>query len=204
VQYPGLQGGGALGGASTPGMPAGSIAASAHRGTYSPVAVAGGAWGAERDAATTTAAAAARRPPATPTGEAATPPRIGARRVGWPTRRTGGRVGPAAACRGTSSRAARWRQKPPTSAVTEVGAQARSPAGHRGRIEPRKSLRAVAARNPGRWGGAEGQAPSGPCDPCGRTVLLSHVTLFAFRVIAILPTVTCPRIPKDTNADWHL
>jgi len=43
VQYPGLQGGGALGDASTPGTPAGSIAASAHGGTYSHVAVAGGA-----------------------------------------------------------------------------------------------------------------------------------------------------------------
>jgi len=43
VQYPGLQGGGALGDASTPGTPAGSIAASAHGGTYSHIAVAGGA-----------------------------------------------------------------------------------------------------------------------------------------------------------------
>jgi len=42
-------------------------------------------------------------------------------------------------------------------------------------VKPRKSLRAVAARDSGRWGGAEGQAPSGPCDPYGRTVLLSHV-----------------------------
>jgi len=38
-----------------------------------------------------------------------------ARRAGRPTRRTGGRVGPTAARRGASSRAARWRQKPPTS-----------------------------------------------------------------------------------------
>jgi len=49
-----------------------------------------------------------------------------------------------------------------------------------------------------------GQAPSGPCDPCGRTVLLSHVTLFAFSVIATLPTSTRPQIPEDTNADCHL
>jgi len=41
VQYPGLQGGGALGDASAPGTPADSIAASAHEGTYSHVAVAG-------------------------------------------------------------------------------------------------------------------------------------------------------------------
>jgi len=50
VPYPGLLGGGALGDASTPGTPAGSIAASAHGGTYSHVAVAGGAWGGERGA----------------------------------------------------------------------------------------------------------------------------------------------------------
>jgi len=42
VQYPGLEGGGALGEASTPGTPAGSIAASAHGGTYSHVAMAAG------------------------------------------------------------------------------------------------------------------------------------------------------------------
>ena len=35
------------------------------------------------------------------------------------------------------------------------------------------------------------QAPSGPCD------VLSHVTLFAFTVIAT------PQIPEDTNADCH-
>ena len=43
VQYPGLQSGSALGDASTPGTQAGSIASSAHGGTYSHVAVAGGA-----------------------------------------------------------------------------------------------------------------------------------------------------------------
>jgi len=37
------------------------------------------------------------------------------RRAGRPTRRTGGRVGPIAARRGASNRAARWRQKMPTS-----------------------------------------------------------------------------------------
>jgi len=41
VQYPGLQGGGALGDASTPGTPAGSMAANTHGGTYSHVAGAG-------------------------------------------------------------------------------------------------------------------------------------------------------------------
>jgi len=75
VQYPGLQGGGALGDASTPATPAGSIAASAHGGTYSHVAVAGETWGGEKGAAAGTAAAAARRRRATPTGGAFTPRR---------------------------------------------------------------------------------------------------------------------------------
>ena len=63
MQYPGLQGGGALGGAHgdalTPGTPAGSMAARAHRGTCSHVAEVGGAWGGERGAASATAAVAA-------------------------------------------------------------------------------------------------------------------------------------------------
>ena len=42
VQYPGLQGGGALGDASTRGTPARPMAASVHGGLYSHVAVAGG------------------------------------------------------------------------------------------------------------------------------------------------------------------
>ncbi|OSX76100.1 hypothetical protein BU14_0207s0019 [Porphyra umbilicalis] len=78
----------------TPGTPAGSIAASAHGGTYIHVAVAGGAWGRERGAAAATAAAAARRGRATPTGGAVTPSRSapahsgrggrhGTRAVGW-------------------------------------------------------------------------------------------------------------------------
>ena len=80
-----------------------------------------------------------------------------ARRAGRPTRRTGGRVGLIAARRGVSNGAARWRQKPPT--------------------RRRNRRRRAGTIN---WGGAEWQAPSGLCDPCGRTVLLSHVTLFAF------------------------
>jgi len=75
VQYPGLQGGGALGDASTPGTPADYIAARAHGGTYSHVAVAGETWGGEKGAAAGTAAAAARRRRATQTGGAFTPPR---------------------------------------------------------------------------------------------------------------------------------
>jgi len=201
-----IQGGGALGDAWTPGRPAGSRAASAHGATYSHVAVAGGTWGGERGAAAATAAAAAHRPRATPTGGAVPPPRSGPAQGG-----RGGRHG---------ARAGGW-DRPPRdgapltapldgirnrrrAAATEAGAQARSPAGHRGRVEPRKLLRAVAARNSGRWGGAGGQVQSGPCDPCGMAVLLSHVTLFAFRVIATLPTLTRPQIPEDTNADFHL
>ena len=61
VQYPGLQGSGTLGDASTPGTPAGSIAASAHGGTYSHAAVAGRMWGGERGAAAATAVAADKR-----------------------------------------------------------------------------------------------------------------------------------------------
>jgi len=177
VQYAGLQCGGTLGDASTPSTPAASIAASAHGGTYSHVAVAGGALGRERGAATATAAAAARRRHATPTGGAVTPPRSAPAHG-----EQGGRHG---------ARAGVW-DRPPRdgapltepldgvrnrrqAAATEAGALAQSPAGRRGRVEPRKSLRAVPARNSGRWGGAGGQAPSGPCDPCGRTVLLRPV-----------------------------
>jgi len=61
VQHPGLQGGSALGDASTPDTPAGSMAASTPGGTYSHVTVAGGAWGGEMGAVAATAAAAARR-----------------------------------------------------------------------------------------------------------------------------------------------
>ena len=102
VQYPGLQGGGALGDALTQGTPAGSLAASAHGGTYSHVAVVGGASGGDRGAASATAAAAvpagvARRPQARPSLRRA----AHLRAVGWrPTRRTGGRVALIAARRG--------------------------------------------------------------------------------------------------------
>jgi len=75
MQYPGLQGSGALGDASTPGTPAGSTAASANGGTYSHAAVVGRMCGGERCAAAATAATAARRRRATPTGGAVTPPR---------------------------------------------------------------------------------------------------------------------------------
>jgi len=206
VQYPGLQGGGALGDVSTLGTPAGSIAASAHGGTYSHVAVAGITWGGEGVAAAATAAAAAGQRRATPEGGAVTPPRSA----------------PAHGERGGQhdARAGGWDRMPrdrapltapldgvrncQRAAATEAGAQVRSPAGHGGRVEPWKSLRAVALRNSGRGGGAGGQAPSEPYDPWGRTVLLSPVTPFALSVIATLSTLTRPQIPEDTNADCHL
>ena len=168
--HPGLKGGGTLGDASTPGTPAGSIAVNAHGGTYSLVAVAWGTWGGERGAADATAAAAARRRRATPTGGAVTPPRSAPAHGGHGGWRTGGRVGPTTARRGAS--------------------------GHRGRVETRKSRRAVARRNSGRWGVTGGQAPSGPCDPCGRTFLLRHVTPFA--VIAAPRTLSWG---KETATD---
>jgi len=198
-RYTGLQGGGALGDASTRGTPARQDA----WGTYSHVAVAGGARGGERGAAAATTAAAARRRRATPTRWAVTLPgsapahggrggRHGARAGGWdrPLRDGAPSTAPLDGVR-----------KCLRAAATEAGSQARSDAGHRGRVEPQKSPRAVAARNSGRRGGAGGQAP---CDPCGRTVLLSHLTLFPFSVIATLPTLARSQIPEDTNADCHL
>jgi len=116
VQYPGLQGGGALGDASTPGTPAGSTAASAHGGTYSHVAVAGGAWGRKRG----TAAATARRRPAgvarRPQKEPSLCRAAHLRTVDGSVDTAHGRAGGTdRARRGASNRAARWRQKPPTS-----------------------------------------------------------------------------------------
>jgi len=175
------------------------------RGNAQPRCRGGGGLGRGKGCRRRSAAATARRRGATPTGGAVSPPRSA------PTR--GGQGGPHGA------RAGGWdrppRDGPPLTApldgvsnrrraaATEAGAQSRSPAGHRGRFEPRKSLRAVAGRNSARWGGAEGQAPPGPCDPSGGTVLLMHVTLFAFSVIATLPTLTRPQIPEETNADCH-
>ena len=178
MQCLGHQGGGALGDALTPGTPAGSMAASAHGSTYSHVAVVGGASGGERGAASATAAAAARRGRATP------PPRSAPAHSGRGSRHDTRAVGwnrPPRDGAPLTAPLARWLQISPTSRRNKSHAQARLPAGHRGRVEPRKSLRAVAACNSGRWGGAEGQTPSGPCDPRGRTVLLSHVTVFAFQ-----------------------
>jgi len=69
---------------------------------------------------------------------------------------------------------------------------------------PRKSLHAVTARSLGRWGVTGGQAPSSQRAPCGRTIVLSHASLFAFSVMATLSTLTRPQISEDTNADCNL
>jgi len=173
VQYPGLQGGGALGDASTPGTPDDSIATSAHGDTYSHVSVAGETWGGEKGAAAGTAAAAARRRRATPTGGAFTPLRsasVTAPVEGRPTsRRNRGRRA------GTITRGSSRSRSTPVVAA-------------RGRRAQRGAVGEVVG----------GQAPSGPCDPCGRTGLLSHATLLAFSVIATLPTSTRPQIPEST------
>ena len=198
----GLQGGGALGDASTPGTPAGSIAASARGGTYSHVAVAGGAWGRERGTAAATArrlpAGVARRPRKEPSLHRAAHLRTADGAVDTAHGRTGGTD---RARRGASNRAARWRQKPPTSRRNRSRRAGTITRGSSWARRTPKSLRAVSGRNSG---GAGGQGPSGPCDPCGRTVLLSRVTLFAFSVILTLATLTRPQIPEDTNAGCHL
>jgi len=66
------------------------------------------------------------------------------------------------------------------------------------------SLRTIAAPNSGRSGGAGGQALSRPCDFSGRTVLLSHVTPFAFSVIPTVASLTRLHILEDTNAERDL
>jgi len=123
-----------------------------------------------------------------------------ARQAGRPTRRTGWRVGPTAAGRDASNRAARWRQNPPTihrSRGRRAGTIARGPS--RARRTPEVAALGRRALL-GAVGGGKGQPPSGLCDPCGRTLLLSHVVLFSFTVIATLSTLTRPQIPGDTNA----
>ena len=83
-------------------------------------------------------------------------------RARWPARRTGGRVGPTATRRGASNRAARWRQKPPTSRRNRSRrADTITRGSSRARRTP-KSLRAVAARNSRRWWGQGGRCRPGP------------------------------------------
>jgi len=127
-----------------------------------------------------------------------------ARRTEQPTRRTGGRVGLIVARRGACNRAARWGQQPPTRRRNRRrSAGTITPGSSWARQAPEVAARGHRAQL-GAVEGAREQAPSGPSDPCGRTVLLSHVTLFVFSVIATLPTLTRPQIPEDTNADCHL
>jgi len=159
-----IQGGRALGDASTPGTPANSIAASAHGAAYSHVAVAGGVWGGERGAAAATAVAAARRRHATPTGGAVPPPRSALAQ--------GGRDGRHGARAGGSDRPPRDGAPltaPPDGvrnrrrgAATEAGAQTRSPAGHRGRVEPRSRCARSPRATRGVGGGLGGRRRPGP------------------------------------------
>jgi len=130
VQYPGLQGGGALGDASTPGTPADSIAACAHGGTYSYVAVAGETWGGEKGAAAGTAAAAARRRRATPTGGAFTPPRSAPLTAPVDGRPTGRRNRSRRA--GTITRGSSWARSTPVVAARGRRAQLGAVGGGRG------------------------------------------------------------------------
>ena len=70
-----------------------------------------------------------------------------ARRAGRPTRLMGGQVGSTAARRGACNRTSRWRQQPPTrrrNRSRRAGTITREASG---RFDPRKWLRAVAARN---------------------------------------------------------
>ena len=151
VQYPGLQGGGALGDASTLGTPAGSIAASGNGGTYSHVAVAGIMWGGERGSAAATAEGGG--PPASRDaqgrGRHSAAQHTCARRAGRPTRRTGGRVGPTAARWGSSNCAARRRQKLLTSRRNRI-----RPAGTitRGSSRARRTLEVAARGRPAQLG----------------------------------------------------
>ena len=149
------------------------------RGHVQPRCRGGGNMGGEKCAAAGTAAAAARPRRATPTGGAFTPPRSAPLTAPLDGRPTGLRNRSRRACtitRGSS----RARSTP---VVTARGRRA-----HLGAV----------------GGVVGGQAPSGPGDPCGRTVLFSNVTLLAFCVIATLPTSTRPQIPEDSNADCHL
>jgi len=123
-----------------------------------------------------------------------------ARRAGRPTRRTGGRVGLIEARRGACNRDARWRQQPPTrrrnrrrraGTITRGSSWARQ--------APKVAARGYRAQL-GAVEGAWGQAPSGPSDPCGRTVLLSHVTPFAFTVP---PRICSPTDPNSSLQHDH-
>jgi len=127
-----------------------------------------------------------------------------ARWTGRSTRRTNGRVGPTARDEAPLTAPPDVVRNRSRAAAAKSGAQTQSFAGPHGRVELRKSLRVVSGRHSGRWGGAEGQGPSGPRVFCGWTVLLSNVTPFAVSVIASLLMMTRPQITEDTNANCHL
>jgi len=161
VQYPGLQGAGALGDASTPGTPAGSRVASAHGGTCSLVAVVRGAWLREKGCRLRHRSGGG--PPvsrdADGRGRHFAAQRTCARRAVRPTRRTGGRVGLIAARRGASNRAARWRQQPRT---RRRNRRRRAGTIIRGSSWARRTPEVVARGRRaqlGAVGGARGQAP---------------------------------------------
>jgi len=160
VQYPGLQGGGALGDALTLGTPAGSIAASGNGGTYSHVAVAGIMWGGERGSAAATAEGGG--PPVSRDAQGRGPhsaaQRTCARRAGRPTRRTSGRVGPTAARRGAFNRAARRRQKLPTSRRNR---SRRAGTITRGSSQARRTLEVAARGRPAQLGAVGGGRGTG-------------------------------------------
>lgn len=205
-QYPDLKSAGALGDASKPGMPADSVAASTHGRTDSHVTVAGGLRGTERAAAAAIATEAARRRGVTPTGGAVTQQRSTPARGGLDGRhgaREGGWDRPPY-CRAPLTGPVDPVSNYQCASATETGAQAQSHAGYHASFKPPQSLRAVGGRSSGRWRGKGGQVPSGPCDPCGRAVLLSHGTQFALRVFATLAAPTLPCILEDTNAHSHL
>jgi len=120
----------------------------------------------EEDSTAATAARRRRRR-ATPTGGTVTPPRSAPAQGGRGGRHGARAGGPDRPPRDGASLTApldgfRSRRR---AAARKAGGQARLPTGHRGRVEPRKSLRAVAARNSGRWGGHGGRRRLGPVTP---------------------------------------
>jgi len=81
-----------------------------------------------------------------------------ARRAGRPTRLTGGRAGSTAARRGTCNCTGRWRLQPPTRRRKRSRRAGTITRWASRLFDPRKSLRAVAARNSGRWRGVARRA----------------------------------------------
>ena len=160
VQYPGPQSGGAPGVALTPGTPAGNMAASTHGGTYSHVAGRG------------------RHPAAQ---------RTCAQRAGRPTRRTCGRVGSTAARRGASNPTVRCCQQPPTRRRNRSRRAGTITLGSSWAVQTPQD---AARGRRGAVGGGRGAAAARALWPLWQDSPSSHVTLFAFSVIAIFHTDT--------------